>query len=247
MTYSQLKSDTIFWVSGDSTKTIDYTAADICANINQYYNEIISIIMSADGRWEWDDNNLTTLPIATTGIVSGQGDYEISAADFLNIIRVEIKDSAGSWITIDPMSYEDKQGTAMAELDETQGTPTMYDKVGNSLILHTIPNYSSSGGLKVYFQRTPDYFTTDDTTQTPGINPLYHRYLSMGAALDYCLINSINDRVQVLTAKMADIRQRIMDDYSKRSKDEHLSMRTYKEDFGQNGDSYTVSSDKITW
>jgi len=246
MTYSQLVSDCKFWVAGDSTATVGFTTADINTSLNEYYNEIVSIIMKCDGRFEWDDNNLTTLPIAVTDLVSGQGDYEIDAMDFLNIIRVEIKDSSGNWITLTPMSYEDKQGTAINDLDETQGTPTMYDKVGNSLIFHTIPNYASTGGLKVYFQRTPDYFTVDDTTQTPGFNPLYHRYLSMGAALDYCLINSITDRVQVLTAKMTDMKQRIMDDYSKRSKDEHLHMSTYRESYNP-GDSYSNSSSKITW
>jgi len=246
MTYSQLKNDVVFWVSGDSTKTIDYTAADINANLNNYYNEVVSLIMQSDGRWEWDDNNLTTLPIATTNIVASQGDYEIDAADFLNVIRVEIKDSGGNWITLDTMSYEDKSSVTINSLDETEGTPTMYDKVGNSIMLHTIPNYSSTAGLKVYFQRTPDYFQTTDTTQAPGFNPLYHRYLSMGAALDFCSVNEMNSRVNLLMKKMADMRDAITDSYSKRSRDEKVSMSTKREDFG-NTEGYSVSPNRIDW
>ena len=185
-TYTQLVNDTKFWISGDSTSTVDYTAADITANLNNYYDEIVSIIMSCDGRWEWGDSNLTKLPIATTDLVSGQGDYAIDASYFLNLIRVEIKDSSGDWITLKPISYEDKRDETITGLDDTAGTPSMYDKVGGSIILHTKPDYASTAGLKAFFQRTPDYFTTADTTQTPGFNLLYHRYLSMGAALDFC-------------------------------------------------------------
>ena len=245
MTYTQLIADVKFWVAGDSTKTIDYTAADINANLNNYYNEVVSIIMQADGRWEWDDNNLTTLPIATTDIVSGQGDYEIDAADFLNVIKVVIKDSSGNKTTLEPISYENKRNVTIDSLDETEGTPTMYDKVGNSIMLHTIPNYSSTAGLKVYFQRTPSYFETSDTTKTPGFNPLYHRYLSMGAALDYCSVNEMDGRVNLLMNKMDTMRRNIMDSYSKRSRDEKLTIRPAREDYGN--DMSVSSSTKIYW
>lgn len=232
MNYSELKNDVTFWIAGDSTKTIDYTAADILRNINEYYNEVVSMIMLSDGRWEWDDNNQTDLPVGTTNLVANQGDYGISAADYLDIIRVEMKDPSGNWIQLTPMSYSDRSGTAIAELDDTTGTPTYYDKVGNSVILHTIPNYSSSGGLKIYFHRPPSYFIVSDTTKTPGFNPLYHRYLSLGAAVDYCAVNGMQDRLNILLPKMAQMKLDIMSSYSRRSKDEHLFISLHREDFG---------------
>ena len=70
MTYDQIKNDTTFWISGDSTVTVDFTAADMLIRHNERLNEVVSIIMEADGRWEWDDSNLTTLPIATTDVVA---------------------------------------------------------------------------------------------------------------------------------------------------------------------------------
>jgi len=246
LTYTQIKADTTFWITGDSTVSVDFTAADMLVAHNEYLNEVVSHIMQADGRWEFDDNNLTTLPIATADIVSGQGDYEISAADFLDIIKVEMKDANGESTTLTPMSYNDKKGITITSLDETQGTPTMYDKVANSIILHTKPNYSSTAGLKVYFQRVPHPFVLADTTATPGFSPLYHRYLSYGAALDYCSINSMNDRASLLMAKMEDMRQRIKEDYSKRNKDENVVMSTRKEDYGTER-YYSASEDKINW
>lgn len=224
-------SDIKYWLTGSATGTTDFGINDMTRSVNEYLNEIVSLILKCDGRWEWDDNNFTTLPVATTNLVSSQADYGISAADFLNIIRVEIKDPSGNGIQLEPISYEDKQGVAMTEWAKTNGTPTNYDKVGNSIILYPTPNYASTSGLKIYFQRLPSYFAYDDTTKTPGFNPLYHRYLSMGAAADYCSINGMPDKYSMLMAKMADIRQRIVDDYSKRSRDEHLHMSVGKDGY----------------
>ena len=232
MTYTQLKNDITFWIAGDSTKTIDFTAADIVSSINSYYDEVVSLIMQVDGKWEFDDQNFTDLPVATTNLVSGQADYGITAADFLNLKRLELKNPSGNWDQLNPISYNDKRGRAMTEWAKTAGTPHSYDKIGNSLILYPTPNYSSTAGLKIYFQRPPSYFTSDDTTKTPGFNPLYHRYLSMGAAVDYASINNMADRLNILIPKMADMRARIIDDYSRRSRDEHVRLNLRKEDFG---------------
>lgn len=245
MTYSEIKKDVVFWITGSGTGDTDFSDTDIVRGVNEYYNEVVSIIMKADGRWEWDDNNLTTLPIAVTDLVSAQDDYEIDAADFLNVKRVECKDSSGNWIQLEPLSFEDKQGTAMTEWAETDGTPQYYDKLGNSVVLYPATNYNSTGGLKVYFQRTPSYFVYDDTTKTPGFNPLYHRYLSMGAALDYCIVNDMTSRVTMLTAKINDMRQRILDDYSKRSRDEHLQMRVSGGDYEVDQDNLQVKENSV--
>ena len=232
-TNQDLISDVNFWITGSATGTTDFGINDKTRSINLYFDEVVSLIMQSDGRWEFDDNNYTDFPIATTALVASQADYEISAASFLNALRVEIKDNNGDGIQLQPISYADKQGVAMTEWAKTNATPEVYDKVGNSIVLYPTPNYSYAAGLKVYFQRIPSYFVVGDTTKTPGFNPLYHRYLSMGAALDYCSVNGMNDRVALLTGKMADMRLRIQADYSKRNRDEHLSMGTRREDYGQ--------------
>lgn len=248
MTYSELVSDVKFFIAGDSTKTVDYTAADINTALNQYYNEVISIILGVNGSWEWDDTNYTNLPVFTDNIVSGQADYslDLDSGTVLNFIKLRIKDSSGTWIDLEPIGHHQKEW--IEGEDAASGTPEYYDKVGESIILYPTPNYSSSEGLKIYIQRTPDYFTTGDTTQAPGFNPLYHRYLSLGAALDYCVVNSMTDRANYLMAKLTEMKQRIMADFSRRSRDEKLSTNTYAEDFGQEGvEGYTVYPDKITW
>jgi len=236
MTYSELSRDVKFLITGSGTGTTDYAAADILANINEYYNEVVSLILSADGKWEWDDNNQTTLPVSTTNLVSGQADYEISGSTFLDLLRVEMKDENGNGVQLEPISYEDRNGTAMTEWAKTNATPQYYDKVGNSIILYPTPNYNSTAGLKTYYQRPPSYFVVSDTTKTPGFNPLFHRYLSIGAAIDYCSVNSMNDRLSFLIPKLTQMKKDIISAYSTRSKDVKISLKMANGEYGDYGD-----------
>lgn len=206
------------------------------SNINRGYDRATSLILKCDGRWEWDDNNQTSLPISTTNLVSGQADYEISTVTFLNIIRVEMNDSSGNAIQLIPMSYNDRRGEAMTEWAKTNSTPQYYDKVGNSLILYPTPNYSSTAGLKVYYQRMPDYFTTDDTTQEPGFNPQFHRLLSLYSARDYCLVNELDNKLKKIENEIAKLEIALIEFYSSRIKDEQprltLAKESYDNEFG---------------
>lgn len=238
MTYSQLVADTKFWIAGDSTATVDFTAADILSSINEYYNDVVSSIMKSDGRFEFDDENFTTLPVATTDLVSGQADYEVSGEDFLDLLRVEIKDTNGNGVQLQPISQDDKVGVAMTEWAKTNAQPTCYDKVGNSIILYPTPNYSSTDGIKTYYHRPPSYFVSGDAAKTPGFNPLYHRFLSLGAAVDYCSVNGMSDRLNVLLPKMAQMKLDIIAAYSRRNKDEKPRMTLYKESYNDDGGSY---------
>lgn len=229
MTYTSIVSDIKFLITGSSTGTLDYSVADICSNVNNWYNRVVSLIMRADSRWEWDDDNYETLPVATTNLVSGQADYNIASSTFLNLIRLEMKDQSGNAIFLNPISYEDKKGVAMTEWQKTNGTPHSYDKVGNSFILYPTPNYSYTAGLKAYFQRVPSYFESDDTTKTPGFNPLFHRLLSVGPAYDYCLSNGLTTKLTLLSNEITKLETSLIEAYSQRIKDEKPKMRLAKE------------------
>jgi len=232
MTKTELDNDVKFLLTGSSTGTIDFSAADITACENRHYDKITSLIMRVDGRFEFDDNNLTTLPIGTTDLISGQADYTISASDFLEILRVEIKNPSGNGVLLKPISYEDKKGVAMTEWAKTAGTPHSYDKVGNSIILYPTPNYNSTAGLKVYFKRNVSYFIATDTTKEPGFNPQYHRLLSMGAASDYCISNGLTNKLTILSNEITKMETALMEFYSQRNKDDPPKMTLYHEDYG---------------
>ena len=87
MTLDQLRSDIDFLLN-----TTSYADADRVRNINARLDDVVSLILQSDGRWEWDDSNNTTLPIGTTTLVNNQQDYSIAGATFLDGIRVEAKD-----------------------------------------------------------------------------------------------------------------------------------------------------------
>lgn len=230
-TGQDLVGDTKFWITGSYNGTTDYGINDITRNSNRWYARAVSLAMRADGRWEFDDSNYTTLPVATTNLNSAQADYEITSGSFLDIERLEVKDENGNWIQLKPISYEDRQGTAMTEWAKTNGTPEYYDKVGNSMVLYPTPSYSSTAGLRVYFKRDASYFAVTDTTKEPGFNPQYHRIISMGAAYDYCLFAGMNNKLTTLNSEIAKMEEGLINFYSSRSKDEKVRMTVFHENY----------------
>jgi len=209
----------------DYTKTnsSSYPAANMLIDINQAYNRVVSLIMDADGRWQWDDDNRSDLPIATTTITSGQQDYSI-AVSHLKILRVEIKLNGSSVFTkLDPKDQVDEE---YALDGSSTGSPICYDKVGNSLFLYPIPNYTQSASLKVYFQRGPDDFTSGQVTtgtKVPGFNSLYHDLIPLWVAYDYAISNGLstaNGFLNEIQRKEA----QLIKDYSKRDKDDRQKL-----------------------
>ena len=167
-------------ISGDAT-----LLKQITGQVNDFYRKATQIIITADGRWQWDDTNQTDQPIATTSLVDEQNDYTIMSSspsedqDWLQIERVEMKDSNGIWTRITPVDLRDF-GSAVGERFKTSGTPIYFDFNGASIKLYPTPNYDSTDGLKVWFTRAPLEFASTDTTKRPGFSSLFHEYLVFG-------------------------------------------------------------------
>src|SRR3990167_6606285 len=151
-----------FLAFGDSADhTADWPLADLVVSLNRWQHEVASWIFQAVGHWEFDDSNNTDLPIATTTLVDGQQDYAFPAG-LIKLHRVEVKDNNGNWHKLIPID-QSEVGVALTEYNETDGLPTQYDPIGNSLFLYPAPaagSVTTSGGLKVYYSREMDEFTT---------------------------------------------------------------------------------------
>ena len=78
-----------------------------------------------------------------------------------------------------------------------------YDKQGDQLLLYPVPDTTVSDGLELTVQRQPNYFTYDDTTQTPGIVPIFHRFLTLDASLQYCVANGIDRKADIAVIRNA--------------------------------------------
>ena len=191
--------------------------------INNAYEEIVGKIIAADGTWQFDDSNFTDLPIGTTTLVNGQQDYSFAVAQ-LAIERVEVKDSAGDYQKLIPLD-ETQVEVALTEYLSTNGLPTHYAKKGGSIFLYPIPATGSvtmSAGLKVYFQRTADVYTSAQVTtgtKVPGFASPFHAILSYKAALPYCMSYK-KDRVALYLNEVNRLEKDLMAFYSRRTRDE---------------------------
>ncbi len=195
--------------------------------INNAYERVVSLIMQTDGRWEWDDNNQTDLPIAVATLTTNQQDYSL-AVTHLNITRVEVKHTAGLWRQLFPISQSDFTGIALAEFMKTSGQPTYYDKAGSSVFLYPAPDYTQASSLKLTFQRPRTLYTSAEVTtgtKTPGFNSLYHDLISLIVAHDHAIAKG-SANINQIAAEIQKREDALMSDYETRSRDEVLKLKT---------------------
>lgn len=219
MTYNDIKSKIYLLTKTNATS---FPVADLTILANNALDRVASIIMKSDGRWQWDDTNQTDLPIATTGLVTDQQDYSMDV-DHLEVTRVEIKDQNGNWVLIDPIDQQDLYDQSLTDFLKSSGQPRFYDKIGNSFFLYPKPDYTQAASLKVWFKRGPSYFTTSDTTKTPGFSTLYHDLIPLWVSYDYGLANG-SSNVNLLMQEIQRKEEALREDYSLRAKDEHIKL-----------------------
>ena len=210
--------------------TTSYTAAQLLIRINQAYEEVVNFILSLDGLWQFEDNNFTDFPIATTTLVSSQNDYSFDTTH-LEVERVEVKDNGGLWHELSPIDISEVEG-AIDEFEKTDGLPRYYDKNGKSLLLYPAPASGSvtlTAGLKVYFKRTADTFTSAQVTtgtKQPGFASPFHMILAYKAAIPFCVAYRPN-RVPALMAQVTKFEEGLKAHYGRRELDRRkgLSMQ----------------------
>lgn len=231
MTISDINTWARFLSDSD---TNSYTAANLLIAVNHAYEDVVGKVLNADGRWQFDDTNFTSFPIATTTLVNSQNDYTFDVS-LLKILRVEVKDVDGNYYQLDPIDIDDIEKeagyrVAVSEYYETDGRPLKYDVQGSSIVLYPAPDngvsVTLSAGLKVYFQRTADIFTSAQVTtgtKVPGFASPYHMILAYRAAIPYC-IKFKPERVAQLEQKAMQMESEMIQFYSKRDKDERPRM-----------------------
>ena len=190
---------------------------------NRALDSVTTAILEADDRWEFDDTTYTDYPIATTDIVSGQTDY-VLAVSHLKVLRVEWLGPDGVWVLGAPIDLEDMT-VARDEFMATPSTPIYYDKLATSIFLYPTPNYNATGGLRVYYQREPNYFQSTDTTKKPGFATICHRLVPLKACYDFAIANNLSDKITVLRDEIAKRELELRNFYGRRNKDEILVLR----------------------
>lgn len=191
--YTDLGSTSI---TGDTNKL-----RDITAYANEINKEIWFDIFKSNGLWQYDDGGNSDLPIATTSLVSGTGSYSLPVDVYTNgtittngaltVLRIEIKDSAGEWDLLEPISL-DQIPEALDEFLDTNDVPRFYKLLDNTVQLYPAPNYNSTNGMKIYFDRSCVEFLTSDTTKTPGFASPFHDAVALGTAIKWLKIKQPN-------------------------------------------------------
>lgn len=224
MTINDIVNKTYFLTKTNSSS---FSAADMLILINNAYERVASLIISVDGRWQWDDTNNTDLPIATTALVANQQDYSL-ASTHLEITGVELKDTNGNWTPLIPIDQNDiKYNPSTTDFLKDAGLPQYYDKMGMSVFLYPKPNYSQDASLKIRFQRAPALYTSGEVTtgtKQPGFNSLYHDLIPLWVSYEYAFANGMNTANKFLE-EINRKEEALKSDYQLRSKDEQLSIR----------------------
>lgn len=184
--------DTYFEASANSNS---YPIADLTRNANTALDNVVTLILGSDSRWQFDSTNATDLPIGTTALVSGQQDYSFDT-EYLVIKSIECSDAQGNWKKLIPIDNYDED-VALSAFETTDGTPKYYDKMGESILLYPAPNYNiaptdtPAGGLRAYFQRKIEYFVVNDTIKEPGFAKHLHKYIPLYCAYVYACAKSL--------------------------------------------------------
>lgn len=203
--------------------TNSYQDAALLRAINMAYERVVGWLIQASGDWQFDDTNFTDLPIGLTTMVDGQYDYSF-ASSHLEIRRVAVKHTDGKFYFLDPVDAL-SMSDPIETLYPTSGIPTEYDKQGGSLFLLPAPASGSvtlASGLKVYFARTADIFTSTEVsspgTKEPGFASPWHYILSYMAAIPYCM-KYHKDRVALYNLEIERMKQELIAHYTRRERD----------------------------
>lgn len=199
-------------ISGTTALLEDFTA---------YANTIMSrlwhVIFNATGSWLYDDANRTDLPQATTSLINGTALY-VTPSQALTISRGEVMDEAGNWHPLIALAQEEVP-VAIDEFRDGDGLPRFFRMIGDTVELFPAPNYNSTGGLKLYFDRGAVLFSTSDTTAQPGFASEYHDLVHLGASLEYMDIKMASDpATKVARKKYTERSKELKEFYKKRFK-----------------------------
>jgi hypothetical protein len=220
------------------TNTTDYSAANRLISTNRWYHKIVTMILSSQDEWEFDDLNKTDFPIATANLVSGQQDYALPTG-ILKVKRVEAKLDGGTWTLLSPIDLgqiTDATDTTSIANNFTTSAP-YYDVEHNSILLYPIPASNVTNGLKVWFQREPSAFTSGEVatgTKEPGFDEAFHIMLGLGMVYDWASAKRLDPLKRDVQEELAEYEQRLKDYYGSKQKDRSYALGSaYPTNYGK--------------
>ena len=217
--------------------TTSLTNATLLRRVNNALEELVGLIINKDGTWQYDDTNFTDLPIGIGSLTSGQSSYSFTS-EYLNILEIDILTTGGVYKRIKPFDAEELGMSYDEWINSSTGTPPdgfpeYYDKVGDTIRLDRSPTASYAtltNGIKVFFKRTADLFTSAQVTtgtKEAGIASPYHQLIAYMVAIPYCMSYK-KDRVAFFQGRVNELKADMLKFYSKREKDKRFIMTPKK-------------------
>lgn len=186
-------------VAGTITSNSDLLKT-FTSRVNNAIDYFILLAYKYDKNWSFDDRRFGDddatkgLPILSTNIKIGVGDY-LFDSDILMAEQVFLMDANGQWRELD---VQDNKNDPPTYLRPTQsGTPTKYTLVGNSIILDYLPNYSAALGLKIICRRVAKHFTITNGSIPLGIPGPFAPYIARKASYPYVSEKGLKHAVQL--------------------------------------------------
>lgn len=201
----------------------DWPTQKIVNSANNWHDFVTGYAIGADGKFQWDDTNHTALPEGTSEATINVSDYSFLTDQQGNAIVTLLGVSRYDGTRYNPLKLVDRTDPNYSSetFGQSTGVPTEYDKIADNIIrLNFRPTATVSAGLKFYFQRVGSYFTSSDTTKSPGVSPILHRGYVIASAYDIALTLGLPN-LQALAAERAREEARVAEHFaSNRDRDE---------------------------
>lgn len=179
-------------ISGVTTLLQEFTRG-----INARYHQVVSIILDAEGGWDFDDSNNSGEATLLKNLVADDAFVSLAATDkVLKIRRAEITYDGTNWKKMEPLNkgQSGKPFDTTSIKNQFNSAEPYYDQVGLRVYTYPRPTTAQTNGIKFWIDREIDEFATTDTTQEPGFAEPFHRMLSVGASLDWAIAKGLSNK-----------------------------------------------------
>jgi hypothetical protein len=214
----------------DSTQ---WPVQKVVNSANNWHDFVTGYAIGADKRFQWDDTNHTALPEGTTDLTANVTDYSFLTDEqgnsIVTLTGISLIDSDSVEYPLKLVDRNDPDYD-ISSFGKNSGTPTCYDKIADNIIrLDTKPSATdaSTYDIKFYFQRMGSYFTSSDTTKSPGVSPLLHRGYVIACAYDIALTLGLAN-LSALSVERGKEEQKMIAYFAVRSRDERSRLTMKK-------------------
>lgn len=186
--------------------------------------------------WDWDDKNRNDFPVATANLVTDQQDYTFPS-NLLKIKRVEVSYDGTNWVRAEALDINESSNALanQTQVNNNFSTSTpFYDAEYNSLKLYPVPTSNVTNGIKIWYTREADEFTSAQVTtgtKEPGIDEPFHIMIALGVCWDFFVAKNLDSRAATTKLELDDYEARIRRHYGTKNLDRVWQLKPTTPDY----------------